>query len=596
MTNDDLSGLDGLSDLTNEGELPHLSKTITYATDIEPYPFIGIHSGVGSGKNYFIDILARGYSDPDENGHVERFPEQTILLITPRRAKVNELLNDKSIKKDRWFGQWDSITSYAYDDLEDFEDALCHMRKIDRSADAWSQDPAQIYQRYLPCTSAAIESYMRTRHAKNDSRTHLWNRFDIIVFDEAHTIRSDTNYQTAPYYTMRLLQETYSAQQMGLTKCKIIIMTGTPQVLADFQTSQKYHLIDRMDVCRNVTPKKVIFIDRKQSRSLAEKMLSEGKRCIFFFNRTRELLAFFNRIKKKDPSLASTIAVSFSKEAHRTALEKKHKDDFARMEETEQYIALNQKLPDNIKMLLTTERNKEGINIKNADIRTMFVESHAECSIVQMAGRLREGIDNLYIVTDSIPHEDKESVYEWHTTKDGNLIDYYNQELQSVFQMYGFDPSDPYAHNPPQGVEINAYIAFVEHKYPYIIFDPLDLCFKLYTDRRRSKLYYSQQNQIFDEAKSDPQELYALANSWYPNAEVSVEYSNEFRVTLYLKQHKLIGKKITYSQQQALLEFIKNITGESRKTLGPALKPYGYRFIPDNKHKGSPGEIQAILE
>jgi len=99
MTNDDLSGLE------TEGELPYLSETIDYERDIEPYPFIGIHAGVGSGKNSFIDSLARGYTEPDRNGHVQRFPQQTILLITSRRSKVNEVYNDKSIRKDRWFSQ-----------------------------------------------------------------------------------------------------------------------------------------------------------------------------------------------------------------------------------------------------------------------------------------------------------------------------------------------------------------------------------------------------------------------------------------------------------------------------------------------------------
>ena len=106
MTNDSLSDLDDLSGLNKECELPHLSQTISYATDIAPYPFIGIHSGVGSGKNYFIDILARGYSDPDENGQVERFPAQTILLVTSRHSKVNEIHGEKSsIRKDRWFNK-----------------------------------------------------------------------------------------------------------------------------------------------------------------------------------------------------------------------------------------------------------------------------------------------------------------------------------------------------------------------------------------------------------------------------------------------------------------------------------------------------------
>ena len=47
MTNDALSGLDGLNGLNNESELPHLSDAIFYETDIAPYQYIQIYAGVG---------------------------------------------------------------------------------------------------------------------------------------------------------------------------------------------------------------------------------------------------------------------------------------------------------------------------------------------------------------------------------------------------------------------------------------------------------------------------------------------------------------------------------------------------------------------
>ena len=40
---------------------PYLSEVIDYERDIEPYGFIQIFSGVGSGKNYFINKLCSGY-------------------------------------------------------------------------------------------------------------------------------------------------------------------------------------------------------------------------------------------------------------------------------------------------------------------------------------------------------------------------------------------------------------------------------------------------------------------------------------------------------------------------------------------------------
>ena len=57
MANDTLSGLDDLSGLNNESELPHLSDAISYEADIKPYRIIEIFSGVGSGKTHLSTVL-----------------------------------------------------------------------------------------------------------------------------------------------------------------------------------------------------------------------------------------------------------------------------------------------------------------------------------------------------------------------------------------------------------------------------------------------------------------------------------------------------------------------------------------------------------
>lgn len=60
MKDSALSGLDDLSGLNNESELPHLSDAISYETDIAPYRYIQIYAGVGSGKNTFINRFVNG--------------------------------------------------------------------------------------------------------------------------------------------------------------------------------------------------------------------------------------------------------------------------------------------------------------------------------------------------------------------------------------------------------------------------------------------------------------------------------------------------------------------------------------------------------
>ena len=62
----------------------HLADAIDYARDIEPYQFIQIRSGVGSGKNYFIDRLIGGGYFKYADGTL--VPPQHILLITSRNT------------------------------------------------------------------------------------------------------------------------------------------------------------------------------------------------------------------------------------------------------------------------------------------------------------------------------------------------------------------------------------------------------------------------------------------------------------------------------------------------------------------------------
>ena len=86
---------------------------------------------------------------------------------------------------------------------------------------------------------------------------------------------------------------------------------------------------------------------------------------------------------------------------------------------------------------------------------------------------------------------------------------------------------------------LSPLITFVEKKYPHIIFDPFLPRFRLYQDRRKSKLYYAKQNSRFDESKSDPQKVTELARRWYPHADISVECSIEMQLTQYAQLREL---------------------------------------------------------
>lgn len=571
----------------------YLSETIDYEQDIEPYPFIGIYSGVGSGKNFFIDCLALGHIPGTEAGQCQEFRPQTILLITSRRAKVNELRNNTELMQDQWIGQWDDAPSWYLDDREDARDIWLHRRKVNCEGDAWCQGTRTIYQRTVVCTNAAIEHYQRNNYNPADSTTFLWNRFDIIVFDEAHSLLADMSYQTAPFYSLSLLEEVLEYQKNGDTKCKIIMMTGTPRILQNLSISDDCHLIDRMDQCHHVTPERVIFTEKKPAREEAAKMLFNGERAVLFFNHVGELLEYYAALEEEFPSFLDQVAYSFSDEKRRKDIGQNKLTEFDKMVETEKYIAENMAIPERITLFLTTARNKEGINICNGDIRTMFVEAHDEVSVLQMVGRLRDGVDRLFVVTNSKGYPNKESPFEY-LTADESVSQFCDDRLRLFCKNNKVDIENPLYLPLSQYPDIVEFIEFLESKNAYLQFNYSENRFQLNNYRKICKDYYAKQNAIFAQAKRSQKGLVELAHKWYPNTKVTVHNIFTDQVTEYLKEHDILDKEISRTQQQECLAFLNYISGKSGKTLSPALKTYGYIFKPKNKNTGCPGTIQKI--
>ena len=62
----------------------YLSDTIDYDTDIAPHQFIRIYSGVGSGKNTFVNHLVKGDLFRHHDGTL--VPPQYVYLISSRKA------------------------------------------------------------------------------------------------------------------------------------------------------------------------------------------------------------------------------------------------------------------------------------------------------------------------------------------------------------------------------------------------------------------------------------------------------------------------------------------------------------------------------
>ena len=535
----------------------YLSDAIDYKRDIEPNFFVQIFAGVGSGKNYFIESMIKGT--------LEGCPRQTVLLITSRKAKVQETLtqfkkeneenNDPSYtpifldendteltNRVGRYGNMNSILSEC-DEPDDYKDFVRVLR------DDWGEH--KVYQRSVVCTGAYIDKYLRNAYNPGDITTHLWELFDVIAIDEVHSVVMDATYQDAPFAIKALINEILLRERKIDRNehpyyCKnLILMTGTPDTIKDFGKKSLLTL-DKRNECLSVCPANVSFIQNENVYELIRAKLSKGEKGVYFKNHTPNIQSILKGIKAD----ASEVALSFSKEENRKELAKNDPQSHALMVKTEKMLREECMLPEDIMLFVSTSRNKEGINIKNKDFSYMIVEAHNQSDVVQMAGRVRYGIDELYIVLDAKQFEltswklesnfaATEIAFKDTATKEysGAANDYFKAICRksglSVFNNKQAE-DNVYTHK-----ELKAYIEYIEKTFDFVRFNFFRNVFELYDLRVSGYKYLDNSKKAFERAAEEDNPYYELVSQWFPSAKV----------------HPLIPKE--KQAEQVFEEFIK---------------------------------------
>ena len=535
----------------------YLSDAIDYKRDIEPNFFVQIFAGVGSGKNYFIESMIKGT--------LEGCPRQTVLLITSRKAKVQETLTQ--FKKENEENNDPSYTPIFLDENDteltnrvgrygNMNNVLAECDDPDEFSgfirtlhDDWGEH--KVYQRSVVCTGAYIDKYLRNVYNPGDITTHLWELFDVIAIDEVHSVVMDATYQDAPFAIKALINEILLRERKIDRNehpyyCKnLILMTGTPDTIKDFGKKSLLTL-DKRNECLSVCPANVSFIQNENVYELIRAKLSKGEKGVYFKNHTPNIQSILKGIKAD----ASEVALSFSKEKKREELEKNDPQSHALMVTTEKMLREECMLPEDIKLFVSTSRNKEGINIKNKDFSYMIVEAHNQSDVVQMAGRVRYGIDELYIVLDAKQFEltswklesnfaATEIAFKDTATKEysGAANDYFKAICRksglSVFNNKQAG-DNVYTHK-----ELKAYIAYIEKTFDFVRFNFFRNVFELYDLRVSGYKYLDNSKKAFERAAEEDNPYYELVSQWFPSAKV----------------HPLIPKE--KQAEQVFEEFIK---------------------------------------
>lgn len=580
-----------------------VSNVLNYKEHIEPYRLIKVFAGVGSGKNTFIDNFITGKKEPD-------IPKKTVLLITSRRAKVDETITSIDIADNTALSKWAkkqnppkliSKPNCKYDNNSEY--------KVIPSVDGETQKVVK--QESVVCTNAFIEYYFREIYNPADSSTFLWELFDMIVVDEVHSLALDATYQSAPFYVNELIMKTLSLHKnadenpnLRRPNCKhIILMTGTPTPIKEHFTNItnseleiEYNLFKK---CRNIVPEYITLINKNEVKTIINYLLDKKKKFIYFSNHTMSSKEFITLYTIEQ---IHTIAVSFSDKDKRNELSTEEKE---LMEIVEDSLRNESQLPDYIDVFVTTSRNKEGINIKNPDIKHMFIEAHNPNDIIQMAGRVRDGLRHLYIVMDAEQHSDMENRFEqpfefngiayWEDgIIQGSANRYYktlceNNNLQGVYK------NDQIAIRDYPDAEIKDYINFIHSKFSYIKYSYLENAFYYYTVREMGKREYSKSNAYFNSTKKKGKNhLKLMCVNWYDfvteKPTVFVANSNTQRVLLILEKRiaEKSGEYFTTEEKDLLLDELNDILGEKpMKNFNALLKRFSnYKIKRFGTHKG----------
>lgn len=387
--------------------------------------------GTGSGKSHWVkNVLTK---------------KGKVLFITSRRAKVDEDLVDESFTDDII----SSICKGRYERILITNHQLCCLiKKV--------FDPTK----YSDCISTF---------------DLIINEFDYIVVDEVHSIISDSTFTDDSFILKKFIE--YTAFKM---KKITILLSATIEYLKPYLKENGWAIRDLTSKCKFVLPKQVHFIPSAINDRL-KRITIEKKKIIYYSNSATNII---DKIYSEFREILSeeSIAVILS-DKKQTQFYIKFPKAEAICEMTKDSMKRNLMLPSQIRVLLTTSKLREGINLNNIDITNILSESHNLSDNIQYMGRVRNGVEEFYVVADIKQYDSNLNrlEYEYSTKKEINAC---NEYFQSNINE-----------------NATAIISLIEDKFQYIRFNYIDNKFQIYDLRYEMQKILSER--IQNKWKSD---------------------------------------------------------------------------------------------
>lgn len=554
---DKQKNLTEISNHTAPEEKKRVSDVINWERDIEPYRIIEITAGVGSGKNYWVenDLMMK----PQGKNHEYK----RVLLITSRKSKVRETFNRTGLVQ--------AINLSQYEP--------------ERIGEIWGEIKAR--QGCCVCNNWHIEYYVKNIFKHDDESTHLWKYFDVIVVDEAHSLATDATFCDAPFHVLSFLKIVYS-----ISNVRIIMMTATPDPIKGLITLKNktlYHKMDLKTQCINVQPSEVIYATQAQA---IERMITKYKESpdgkwhiVYFATRTTTIIKKILKELKEANIPDEKIAVSYSRYDEKTTFSETIHDNKTR---TEEYLAKHEKLPENIRIFLSTSRNKEGINIDNPDCQwIVMIESQWADEIEQMCGRVRtvRNDNQYYLIYDAPQHESVD--YE-------KTIDYMFEKKEIMALQETFDTwcnthniTKQWRYEEP--AVKNLIDSLEDKKLTYLRYNVFLGKFKMYYGKLNGQRNYFECRNHYAAFREEQLNHIYVTPPTPPPVPIPYYFLNNYELHHYVNeficQHHYLDEDvyISPSESNAFLDYlslkgIKTKSGSKYKNLGNALSRFGYKL------------------
>ena len=553
-----------------------VDDVLDYERDIKGKGIIRLRAGVGAGKNYWARHL------------LEKHPDLQILLITSRKNTAE-------------------AEAYQLD-----TDCKIHLKRlIDTQDKDWYTDlPGNL----MVCTNAYIDHFFKKIYDKENQQTHLWSKFDLIFVDEVHSLTADASFANSPFSVERFIHHTRAMNP----NCDIVAMSGTPSSTDWLFTAEhwgtEYTNIDLYEECIHLVPDIVYLFSRVVIAEKIHNLWTRGKRLIYFVNSVTGMAELIKEIKRLGIP-EEDIGIAFTESDNADKLPAALVNG---RESIRNHLISESRLPDAVKIFITSSQNKEGISIIDDDIRYMFSESHDKSDLEQMTGRVRgnpdtgKGLHALIVVHDAAQH--------------ASLLSYVEQEFDSILLEHVADVMERHKSLvETSGKKYNEEqdIAAIEKNHHFLRYDYISESFQFYEGRKEcfhqsradQITFTSLVNQIFDHMYYEDSPTggfisvtggYELYRTWFPCSRVY--YSSDTGMSplekataemmSFLQEKAYLDVLLDIKKQQEVMEFIHALAqkygqrelGFGRnipQTLKPALKYFGLDVTPTSKHAQS---------